>query len=217
MLRTHFHVWWAVALVREVDCLFPFSALICKHLQSETRTSQNAPTKRQETHYTKKWWWCGMGDDKHIWIKIRIFLKLAQVGITWAQTNCNFQNLAGRKKYVRNPEIPSIKLTARISCIRVYIFWLSVSFLTNRALGSMVAEFQHTPASCPCWRPDFKTMTFRGSIFLNNHLSKWNKHNEHIMMKNDRRMYSKKMFSDENPTNTVLQLSHTQAAANLAK
>ena len=36
-------------------------------------------------------------------------------------------------------------------------------------------------------------------------------------MKNARRMYSKKMFSDENPTNTVWQLPHTQAAANLAK
>ena len=86
--------------------------------------------------------------------------------ITWAQTNCNFQNLAGRKKtYVRHPEIPRVKLTARIWSTRVYIFWLPVSFLTNKTLGNMVAEFQHTAASCPCWRPDFKTMTFRIQYF----------------------------------------------------
>ena len=72
-----------------------------------------------------------------------------------------------------------------------------------------------TAASCPCW--DFQTNTFQNSIFLSNHLSKENEHNEHIMMKNARNMYSKKTLNTENHTKTVWKLPHTQAAANLAK
>ena len=66
-----------------------------------------------------------------------------------------------------------------------------------------------TAASCPGW--DFQTNTFQNSIFLSNHLSKENEHNEHIMMKNARNMYSKKTSNNENHTNTVVKLPHTRS------
>ena len=39
----------------------------------------------------------GMKDDKKLKIKCKILWRQAQVGITWAQADCNFQNLAGKK------------------------------------------------------------------------------------------------------------------------
>ena len=59
----------------------------------------------------------------------------------------------------------------------------------------MVAEFQDTAASCACWRPDFQAKTVHNAIFLNNHLSTQNEHNEYIMMQNARGMYSQKTLT----------------------
>ena len=106
----------------------------------------------------------GMKDDKKLKIKCKILWRQAQVGITWAQADCNFQNLAGKKTYVWSPGGPRMKLTATM---HPCVVWLSFFFLTNR--GKMVLR---TLALAGSWCPDFQTNIFQNSIFLSNHLSK---------------------------------------------
>ena len=127
-------------------------------------------------------------------------MKAGPSGNNMSTDRLQFPELGWKKRHIWSPEIPRMKLTARI---HPCVVWLPSFFLTNRAWRKMVAEFQDTAASCPCWRPDFQAKTVHNAMALNNHLSTQNEHNEHIRMQNARDMYSQK-------TLTVKQWKPTQ-------
>ena len=100
MLKQNFHVWRAVTACAwiSLDLFILRTPLQTPAIKNTERPK--VPTKRRKNAQQEKYMMVmiayNMGDEKKFRIKCKLFWMRAQVGITWAPTNCNFQNLVGK-------------------------------------------------------------------------------------------------------------------------